>query len=47
MVIAWTVNDLARVNLLVEMGVAGITTDNLAILELIKRLGHVAALSGG
>ena len=47
MVIAWTVNDLVRVNSLVEMGVTGITTDNLAILELIRRLGRVGEVVGG
>ncbi len=34
-IIAWTVNDLVRVNELVRLGVDGITTDNLAILELL------------
>jgi glycerophosphoryl diester phosphodiesterase len=34
-IIAWTVNDLARVNELVRLGVAGITSDNLAILALL------------
>jgi hypothetical protein len=34
-IIAWTVNDLARVNELVRLGVDGITTDNLAILSLL------------
>lgn len=33
--VAWTVNDLARVNELVELGVDGITTDNLAIVGLL------------
>ena len=33
--IAWTVNDLTRVNELVRLGVDGITSDNLAILELL------------
>lgn len=33
--IAWTVNDLARVNALVRLGVDGITSDNLAVLELL------------
>jgi hypothetical protein len=32
---AWTVNDIERVNELIRMGVAGITTDNLAILSLL------------
>jgi hypothetical protein len=35
MVIAWTVNDIERVNQLVYLGVDGITTDNLAILTLL------------
>lgn len=35
-VIAWTVNDIARLNALVRLGVDGITTDNLAILELLS-----------
>jgi hypothetical protein len=34
-IIAWTVNDLPRVNELVRLGVDGITTDNLAILSLL------------
>jgi hypothetical protein len=34
-IIAWTVNDLTRVNELVRLGVDGITSDNLAILELL------------
>ena len=34
-IIAWTVNDLPRVNDLVRLGVDGITTDNLAILSLL------------
>ncbi|MFO8010805.1 MAG: glycerophosphodiester phosphodiesterase [Dehalococcoidia bacterium] len=33
-VFAWTVNDPARMNELVKYGVDGITTDNLAILDL-------------
>lgn len=33
--IAWTVNDLTRVNELVRLGVDGITTDNLAIMALL------------
>ena len=40
-IIAWTVNDLARVNDLVDMGVDGVSTDNLAIIELIHRLGRL------
>jgi glycerophosphoryl diester phosphodiesterase len=34
-VFAWTVNDPERMNELVEYGVDGITTDNLAILQLL------------
>jgi hypothetical protein len=34
-IIAWTVNDLTRVNELVRLGVDGITSDNLAILSLL------------
>jgi glycerophosphoryl diester phosphodiesterase len=34
-VLAWTVNDLDRVNDLVRLGVDAITTDNLAIMELL------------
>jgi len=34
-IIAWTVNDLERVNHLVRLGVDGITSDNLAILQLL------------
>ena len=34
-VFAWVVNDLERVNELVDWGVDGITTDNLAILRLL------------
>lgn len=33
--IAWTVNDLVRVNELVPLGVDAITTDNLAIVKLL------------
>lgn len=32
---AWTVNDIERVNELIQLGVDGITTDNLAILTLL------------
>lgn len=38
LVLAWTVNDLERVNELVHLGVDAITTDNLAIMELLG--GH-------
>jgi hypothetical protein len=34
-IVAWTVNDLTRVNELVRLGVDGITTDNLAIMKLL------------
>lgn len=34
-VIAWTVNDLATVNDFVQIGVDGISTDNLAIMNLL------------
>lgn len=33
--VAWTVNDLERVNELVQLGVDGVTTDNLAIMRLL------------
>lgn len=44
LVLAWTVNDLGRVNELVELGVDAITTENLAILQLLgsHRTGEVA-----
>ncbi len=35
MIFAWVVNDLTRVNRLLELGVDGITSDNLAILQLL------------
>ena len=35
LVFAWTVNDLDRVNTLIQLGVDGITTENLAILTLL------------
>jgi len=34
-VFVWTVNDVERINELVRLGVDGVTTDNLAILELL------------
>lgn len=34
-VFAWTVNDLQRVNELIQWGVHGINTDNLAIMKLL------------
>ena len=38
-VLAWTVNDLTRVNELVALGVDGISTDNLAIMSLLAGSG--------
>jgi hypothetical protein len=35
LMLAWTVNDMARINELVELGIDGITTDNLAIMRLL------------
>ncbi|MPZ98590.1 MAG: hypothetical protein GEU80_04475 [Dehalococcoidia bacterium] len=35
LIAAWTVNDLDRLNELVELGVHAVTTDNLAITELL------------
>ena len=35
LVVAWTVNDAERMNELVHLGVDGLTTDNLAIMELL------------
>jgi len=35
LVFAWTVNDLADVNALVKLGVTAVTTDNLAIMEIL------------
>jgi len=35
LVFAWTVNNLARVNELMQLGVDAITTDNLAVLSLL------------
>jgi hypothetical protein len=35
MIFAWVVNTLKRVNELLELGVDGVTSDNLAILELV------------
>jgi glycerophosphoryl diester phosphodiesterase len=39
-VYAWTVNDLDRVNDLVRLDVDGITTDNLAVMELLGEAGE-------
>jgi hypothetical protein len=41
LVFAWTVNDLADVNALVKLGVSAITTDNLAIMEILGEAKHV------
>jgi len=41
---AWTVNDLKRVNELVKLGVDAITTDNLAIMELLGDRDRGAAI---
>lgn len=35
MIFAWVVNDLRRANTLIELGVDGITSDNLAMLNLL------------
>jgi glycerophosphoryl diester phosphodiesterase len=43
-ILAWTVNDLERVNELVALGVNAVTTDNLAILELLGGYQHDEAL---
>jgi glycerophosphoryl diester phosphodiesterase len=43
-VCAWTVNNLQRVNTLVDLGVKGITTDNLAILQTIRANREVDAI---
>jgi glycerophosphoryl diester phosphodiesterase len=37
LILAWTVNDSARLNQLVRLGVDGITTGNLAILRALSR----------
>lgn len=43
LILAWTVNDLGRVNELVRLGVDAITTENLAILQLLgdNRKGEI------
>jgi hypothetical protein len=41
LVFAWTVNDLADVNALVKLGVTAVTTDNLAIMEILGESEHV------
>jgi glycerophosphoryl diester phosphodiesterase len=35
-VLAWTVNDGSRLNQLLQLGVDGVTTDNLAVLEALS-----------
>ncbi len=47
MVFAWTVNDPARMNEMVEYGVDGITTDNLAILDLLGAQRQIDITSRG
>lgn len=37
LIFAWTVNDLADVNALVKLGVTAVTTDNLAIMEILGK----------
>lgn len=44
LILAWTVNDIKRVNELVALGVDGITTDNLTILELLGGQQRAEAL---
>jgi glycerophosphoryl diester phosphodiesterase len=46
-VLAWVVNDAARVNELASYGVDGIVTDNLAIVELLAEQGPSSLLSAG
>ncbi len=41
LVFAWTVNDLADVNALVKLGATAVTTDNLAIMEILGEAEHV------
>lgn len=41
LVFAWTVNDLADVNALVKLGVTAVTTDNLAIMEILGESDHL------
>jgi glycerophosphoryl diester phosphodiesterase len=36
LILAWTVNDSQRLNELVRLGVDGITTANLAILQALR-----------
>jgi glycerophosphoryl diester phosphodiesterase len=45
MVLAWTVNDAERLNELVRLGVDAITSDNLAILELLSNVRDPAFVS--
>ncbi len=37
LVVAWTVNDLAQVNRLAALGIDAVTTDNLAILDALRK----------
>ena len=41
LIFAWTVNDLTDVNTLVKFGVTAVTTDNLAIMELLGKADRV------
>jgi len=41
LVFAWTVNDLADVNALVKLGVNAVTSDNLAIMEILGESDHL------
>jgi len=41
LVFAWAVNDLADVNALVKLGVTAVTTDNLAIMEILGEAERV------
>jgi glycerophosphoryl diester phosphodiesterase len=40
-IFAWTVNELADVNALVKLGVTAVTTDNLAIMEILGKADRV------
>lgn len=46
-VLAWTVNDLRMVNEFIELGVDGVSTNNLAIMELLSSDDPVATLQSG
>src|SRR3954452_4382536 len=43
LVFAWAVNDLADVNALVKLGITAITTDNLAIMEILGNSEDIIA----